>query len=56
MDKKAKNRIKILRERVQKLQKQLAGAREQEDEPGEVARIEEEIEKTKSEIETLKAS
>ena len=56
VDKKAKNRIKILRERIEKLQKQLAGAKEQEDEPGEVDRIKDEIEKTLAEIETLKAS
>ena len=35
---------------------QLAGARQQEDEPGEVDRIEQEIASVKEEIEKLKAS
>jgi len=56
MDKKAKKRVEVLRQRTQKLNQQLAGARQQEDEPGEVDRIEQEIASVKEEIEKLKAS
>ena len=56
MDKKAKKRVEVLRQRTQKLNQQLAGARQQEDEPGEVDRIEQEIASVKEEIERLKAS
>ena len=54
MNKKTKNKLSVLRERVQKLQKQLAGARQQDDEPGEVQRLEAEIAKNNEEIEKLK--
>jgi len=56
MDKKAKKRVEVLRQRIQKLNQQLAGARQQEDEPGEVNRLEQEIASVKEEIEKLKAS
>ncbi len=56
MDKKAKKRVEVLRQRIKKLNQQLAGARQQEDEPGEVDRIEQEIAIVKEEIERLKAS
>ena len=39
-----------------KLQQQLAGVREQADEPDELKQIEDEIERTKAEIESLKNS
>lgn len=56
MDKKAKKKIDVLRQRIQRLQQQLAGARQQEDEPGEVARLEQEIATAQADIEKLKAS
>jgi hypothetical protein len=56
MDKKAKKKIEVLRQRIQKHRLQLAGAKEQEDEPGEVARLEKDIADALAEIERLKAS
>lgn len=53
MDKKAQKRVAILRQRVQKLQKMLAGAKAQTDEPEEVGRIEKELQETKTEIEMM---
>jgi predicted nucleic acid-binding Zn-ribbon protein len=56
MDKKAKKRIDLLRQRIQKLRLQLAGAKQQDDEPGEVDRIEKEIAAAESEIDRLKSA
>ncbi|MEC8590798.1 MAG: hypothetical protein VXZ15_04565 [Planctomycetota bacterium] len=56
MDKKAKKRIEVLRGTIKKLQQVLAGAKEQEDEPGEVEQIEQEIAKHLDEIQSLKNS
>lgn len=56
MDKKAKKRLEVARKRLQKLQAQISGARQQNDEPELVARLEEEIQKTQADIEKLKAS
>lgn len=56
MDKKAKKKIEVLRTRIHKLQQQLAGAKQQDDEPGEVERLESEISAAGAEIEKLKAS
>ncbi|MGY8769729.1 MAG: hypothetical protein ACKVH8_15025 [Pirellulales bacterium] len=56
MDKKAKKKIEVLRKRIQKISQQLAGAKQQEDEPGEVAKYEKQIADCKAEIEELKAS
>ena len=56
MDKKAKKRIAILRERIQKIHKQLAGARAQDDEPGAIERLNNEIAEIEAQIEKLKAS
>ena len=56
MDKKAKKRIEVLRQRIGKLQLQLSGAKQQNDEPGEVERLEAEIAELKTEIEKLKNS
>ena len=55
MDKKAKKKIDTLRQRIQKLKNQLAGAKQQDDEPGEVARLETEIADAQAEIEKLQA-
>lgn len=56
LDKKAKKRAEVLKQKLGKLQQQLAGARKQEDEPGEVRKLEEEITAVKAELEKLKAS
>ena len=56
MDKKAKKRVEVLRKKIEKLNLQLAGAKQQEDEPGEVAALEAEIAKFKQEMTQLKAS
>jgi len=56
MDKKVKKKIEILRVRSQKLKQQLSGAKQQDDEPGEVERLEGEIAAAEAELEKLKAS
>jgi len=56
MDKKAKKKIETLRQRIQKLKQQLAGAKKQDDEPGEIERFEAEIKSAEEQIEKLKAS
>jgi hypothetical protein len=54
MDKKAKKKQDVLRQRVQKLQQQLAGARKQMDDPDEVRRLEQELAAASSELEKIK--
>jgi DNA repair exonuclease SbcCD ATPase subunit len=56
VDKKAKKRIEVLQPKLQKLRQQLAGAKQQPDEPGEVARLEKEIAAAEKELQQLKAS
>ena len=56
MDKKTKKRLDIVRKTLQKLRLQLAGARKQDDEPGEVERLENEIATLEQEAEKLKNS
>jgi archaellum component FlaC len=56
MDKKAKKRIDLLHQRLQKLRQQLAGARKQLDDPEDVRRLEREVEQVTSELEKLKQS
>ncbi len=56
MDKKAKKKIEVLRQRIQKLRMQLVGAKQQQDEPGEVGRLEDEIASVQAQIEKLRAS
>lgn len=56
MDKKAKKRIDLLNQRLQKLRQQLAGARKQMDDPADVDRLEREITQVTSELEKLKQS
>lgn len=53
MDKKAKKKQDVLRQRLQKLQQQLAGARKQMDDPDEVRRLEADIATAKSELDKL---
>ncbi|MCA9267550.1 MAG: hypothetical protein KDA41_03725 [Planctomycetales bacterium] len=55
MDKKAKKKIDTLRQQIQRLKQQLAGAKKQDDEPGEVARLEREISAAQQEVEKLQA-
>jgi hypothetical protein len=54
MDKKAKKKHDVLRQRLQKLQQQLSGARKQMDDPEEVRRLEQEVASTQTELEKLK--
>jgi hypothetical protein len=53
LDKKAKKKQDVLRQRLQKLQQQLAGARKQMDDPEEVVRLEKDIASAKAELEKL---
>jgi DNA-binding FrmR family transcriptional regulator len=54
MDKKAKKKIDVLRQRLQKLHQQLSGARKQMDDPEEVQRLEKDIAAAEAELEKLK--
>lgn len=54
LDRKSKKRIEVLRKKLEKLQNMLNGAKLQEDEPGEVAGIEKQIEEAKAEMSSLK--
>jgi len=56
MDKKAKKRLEVVRKKVQNLKMQLSGAKQQDDEPGEVTRLEEEIVAFQAEADKLKNS
>ncbi|MEC9093783.1 MAG: hypothetical protein VX438_13820 [Planctomycetota bacterium] len=56
MDRKAKKRLEVLRKKMIKLQQQLAGVKEQADEPGEILDVENQIAKAQAEIESLKNS
>jgi hypothetical protein len=53
VDKKVKKKQDVLRQRVQKLQQQLAGARKQMDDPEEVRRLENEIAAARTELDKL---
>jgi peptidoglycan hydrolase CwlO-like protein len=54
MDKKAKKRIDLLQQKLQKLRQQLAGAKKQPDEPEEIKRLESEIAAAENELRKLK--
>ena len=54
LDKKSKKRLEVLRKRVPTLEQKIALTREQEDEPGEVAALEKQLEETRAEIKVLK--
>ena len=56
MDKKIKKKIDVAHQKLQKLRQQLAGARQQDDEPGEVQRLETEIASLEDEVKRLRAS
>jgi hypothetical protein len=53
LDKKAKKKQDVLRQRLTKLQQQLAGARKQMDDPDEVRRLESDIAAAKAELDKL---
>jgi hypothetical protein len=54
MDKKAKKRIDLLQQKLQKLRQQLAGAKRQLDEPQEVKRLESDITAIEAELSKLR--
>ncbi len=54
MDKKIKKKLEVLHQRLHKLQQQLAGTRQQQDEVGEVERLERDIKTVEAEIQKLK--
>jgi ribosomal protein L29 len=54
MDKKAKKKSQTLNQRLQKLRQQLAGAKGQADEPGELRHLEKQIADTEAELARLK--
>ena len=56
MDKKDKKRLDVIHQKVLQLRQQLAGARKQEDEPGECQRLEQEISKLEAEAKKLRGS
>jgi len=56
MDKKAKKRLDLLHQRVQKLRTMLAGVRKQLDDPEEVTQLEKQIAEAEAEIDKIKAS
>jgi len=56
MDKRAKKKLEVLRQRIQHLRQQLAGAKKQPDEPGEVERLEKEIAALTADVTKLKSA
>lgn len=54
MDKKDKKRLDVIHQRLQKLRQQLSGARRQDDEPGEVQRLEKEIATLEAEAKNIR--
>ncbi len=54
MDKKGKKRLEVLRQKLQKIQSQLSGAKQQMDDPSDVARLEKELADIHAEMEKLK--
>lgn len=56
MDKKDKKRLDVINQRLQKLRQQLSGAKKQNDEPGEVTRLEKEIAELDAEAKKLRGA
>jgi len=54
MDKKIKKKIQALHQRIQKLRQQLAGARKQADDPGEVEALQKQIAEAEAQVAKLK--
>jgi hypothetical protein len=55
MDGKAKKRLEVIKQKLQLLRQKLAGARRQDDEPGEVKKLEQEISALEAEATKLRA-
>jgi DNA-binding FrmR family transcriptional regulator len=55
MDKKAKKKIQTLNQRVQKLRQQVAGAKKQLDDPGELKLLEQQLAAAEAELAKIKA-
>jgi archaellum component FlaC len=55
VDKKAKKKIDVLRDRITKLRQQLAGAKKQLDDPEEVERLERDIALAQAELDKIMA-
>ncbi len=56
MDKKTKKKIQAINQRIQRLRQQLAGAKKQADDPGELATLERQIAEAEAELARLKGS
>jgi hypothetical protein len=54
MDKKAKKKLDVIHQKLGILRQQIAGAKKQDDEPGEVQRLEREIAELEAQAEKLK--
>ena len=55
MNRKDKKRLDIIRKKLQTLKQQLSGIKQQNDEPGEMERIQQQIDQFEEEAATLKA-
>jgi hypothetical protein len=55
MDGRAKKRLEVIKQKLQLLRQKLAGAKRQDDEPGEVKKLEQEIAALESEAAKLRA-
>jgi hypothetical protein len=55
MDGKAKKRLEVIKQKLQLLRQKLAGAKRQDDEPGEVNKLEHEIASLEAEATKLRA-
>ncbi len=56
VDRKAKKRVEVIRKKVAQFQQQLAGAKQQPDDPEEPARIQAQIDAAHAEMKKLKES
>lgn len=56
MDGKAKKRLEVIKQKLQLLRQKLSGAKKQDDEPGEVRKLEQEIAALEAEATKLRAS
>lgn len=55
MDGRAKKRLEVIKQKLQLLRQKLAGAKRQDDEPGEVKKLEQEIATLEAEAAKLRA-
>lgn len=55
MDGKAKKRLEVIRQKLLVMKQRLAGAKKQDDEPGEVRKLEQEIAQLEAEATKLRA-